>query len=334
MPQAFHIIDNSAAMWTGDVLQPFAQEELWCRQVGQGMTPIVHLWRHEKALVVGLRDRRLPQAEAAMAALREEGWAVAVRNSGGAAVPLDSGVLNVSLILPNPAGRMEHHQDFALMAALLGEVLAPYTGAVKAGEIAGSYCPGDYDLSIGGRKFCGIAQRRQIRAFVVQAFIVTEGSGEQRGRTARRFYDQAAQACSSGEDAREGGPQSRTAAASGTGAGSGSGSQVQPLLASGAEKQDGSHPQAGGTVRAATPEKEAALHKEAHYPRVSPQQMASLTELGVPLTAADLSRRIVSFLEQLGGKSQPERQNGGSQELPAAEVQEMVRQLHQRYDRR
>jgi octanoyl-[GcvH]:protein N-octanoyltransferase len=57
------------------------------------------------------------------------------------------------------------------------------------GEIKGGYCPGDYDLSIKGLKFCGIAQRRQAHAFVVQAFINVEGLGSERASMVHTFYD-------------------------------------------------------------------------------------------------------------------------------------------------
>ncbi|GAB2699744.1 octanoyl-[GcvH]:protein N-octanoyltransferase [Paenibacillus thermoaerophilus] len=176
------------------MLLPFAYEEWLCRLIGRGELPAgVHLWRHRGAAVLGLRDRRLPEAEAAMAQFAAEGWSVAVRNSGGALVPLDEGVVNVTLMLPNPAGVMEHRADFRRMVALLTETLRDAWGLrAEAGEIAGAYCPGEYDVSVDGRKFCGIAQRRQLRASAVQAFVVAGGSGSALAARARRFYDTAA----------------------------------------------------------------------------------------------------------------------------------------------
>jgi octanoyl-[GcvH]:protein N-octanoyltransferase len=193
-PQGFHILDSTEVQPAFDIMFPFAWDELACRRVGAGAKPIVHLWRHPGAMVVGLRDRRLPNAEAAMTRLRLAGLETVVRNSGGAAVPLDLGVVNLSIILPNPDNNIHFRDDFKIMVELIRESLAPWTdmGAVAHGEVLGAYCPGDYDLSIGGRKFCGIAQRRQTKAFVVQAFIVVEGSGEERAALARRFYDEAA----------------------------------------------------------------------------------------------------------------------------------------------
>ena len=169
----------------------FAIEEWLCREAGAGRLPgpIVHLWRHERAFVLGLRDSRLPRAAEAMERMeREEGWRVMVRNSGGAAVPLDPGVVNVTLIRPSEPGRIDLHADFRAMAELLAETLAPFGVSFDIGEIAGAYCPGDFDLSIGGRKFCGMAQRRQTHAHAVQAFINAEGDSLARAAVVREFY--------------------------------------------------------------------------------------------------------------------------------------------------
>src|SRR5690606_33347425 len=152
-----------------DIYFPFACEEWLCREAGDGrlsgIDPLVHLWRHERAFVLGLRDSRLPNAPEAMDWLEREGYRVMVRNSGGAAVPLDRGVVNVTLIQRSRPGQISLNDDFRLMAEVLGKTLRPFGIRFDAGEVAGSYCPGEFDLSIGGRKFCGIAQRRLLRAY-------------------------------------------------------------------------------------------------------------------------------------------------------------------------
>jgi octanoyl-[GcvH]:protein N-octanoyltransferase len=178
---------------SADVTDAFAWDEVACRKTGSGeLPPLVRIWRHPRALVLGLRDRRLPYAGKAMETLRKEGFSVGVRNSGGAAVPLDSGVVNISLVLPYVQGaRMDFHQEFRLMAELIADAVKPWSSEVLAGEIRGSFCPGDYDLALSGRKFCGIAQRRQLKACVISAFVLVEGSGESRGRLAQQFYKEA-----------------------------------------------------------------------------------------------------------------------------------------------
>lgn len=192
LPCPFLLLDHGLMSEGEDVLLPFAYDDYYCRKVGLGHSPIIHMWRHPRAFVMGLRDYRLQAANTAIDRLHQEGYSVAVRNSGGAAVPLDSGVLNISVILPNLQGTMEHRKDFELMVALIREVLASWSIVIGKGEVQGSYCPGDYDLSVEGRKFCGISQRRQTKASVVQAFINVEGNGVERAERVHRFYQDAA----------------------------------------------------------------------------------------------------------------------------------------------
>lgn len=179
-----------------DMLIPFAFEETLCRDVGTELAPAsLHLWSHSAGVALGLRDSKLPFAVQAMDKLEQRGIRTAVRHSGGAAVPLDSGIVNVSLILPKGRGKLDFHDDFRLLASLITEAVAishPLAATqIEAGEIVGSYCPGDFDLAIGGRKFCGIAQRRQNNAYFVHAFVVVSGSGQDRGRLIRDFYEHA-----------------------------------------------------------------------------------------------------------------------------------------------
>ncbi|MBP1967374.1 lipoate--protein ligase family protein [Paenibacillus aceris] len=186
------ILDRTHESESKSILYAFALEELLCRSIGKTAPPVLHIWRHPRAFVMGLRDSRLPEAALANKWLLEQGYDTAVRNSGGAAVPLDLGVVNVSLLLPKEAGDMEHRKDFELMVALIRELMSKLTDRIDQGEIMGSFCPGEFDLSVGGRKFCGIAQRRQQRALSVQAFIIVEGEGEAKASLARGFYERAA----------------------------------------------------------------------------------------------------------------------------------------------
>ncbi len=43
-------------------------------------------------------------------------------------------------------------------------------------------------MSVQGRKFCGIAQRRHLNGLIVQAFVVVEGIGADKAELARQFY--------------------------------------------------------------------------------------------------------------------------------------------------
>lgn len=191
------IIDQSSRPYDGPLLFPFAAEELLCRKVGEDELPaIAYFWRYSKGLVLGLRDRKLPDAKKAIQTFEQDGYRTCVRHSGGAAVPLDEGVVNVSLILQKPKGRVDFHDDFRTMASIIQQSVAMLANdpnmSVDIGEIKDSYCPGDFDMSIQGRKFCGLAQRRQTRAISVQAFIIASGEGTRRAKLARSYYDLAA----------------------------------------------------------------------------------------------------------------------------------------------
>lgn len=199
LPTSMVILDRTGETESRSILYAFALEELLCRAIGQTAPPILHIWRHPKAFVMGLRDSRLPDAAVGNRWLLGQGYDTAVRNSGGAAVPLDLGVVNVSLLLPKEAGDMEHRKDFEMMVALIRELMSTLTDRIDQGEVLGSFCPGEFDLSVGGRKFCGIAQRRQQRAISVQAFVIVEGEGEQKASLARGFYERAAGAAASSD---------------------------------------------------------------------------------------------------------------------------------------
>ena len=175
-----------------DALNAFALDELLCNSAYQTGHSYCHIWRNSAAFVLGHKDARLPKAEQAVEWLRQQGYNTFVRNSGGAAVPLDKDVVNISLIFPKLNDEQHFHADFESMYQFVSQALH-FTGAtINKGEIQGAYCPGDYDLSIAGKKFCGIAQRRKLNAFIIQAFIVVDGSGAKRAELVREFYHLAA----------------------------------------------------------------------------------------------------------------------------------------------
>jgi len=189
IPSPFYIQNTSDNTLLGDILFPFAYDELLCQKIGEGAPAFVHIWRHEKAVVLGLRDRRLPHVEQAMEWLRLHGYQVGVRNSGGAAVSLDPGIVNLSIVMPNPGGKLEFKEDFELMYSLIRESFRKLGLDADKGEVRGSYCPGEYDVSVNGRKLCGISQRRQTKAFIVNAFVAAEGHAVRRGELIRSFYE-------------------------------------------------------------------------------------------------------------------------------------------------
>src|SRR5699024_12228519 len=91
-------------------------------------------------------------------------------NSGGLAVALDKGVVNLSFIIPNTS-KVSINDGYDIMYAFVQQLFQPFTTDIKAYEIVGSYCPGNYDLSINGVKFAGISLRRVRNGISIQIYL-------------------------------------------------------------------------------------------------------------------------------------------------------------------
>ncbi len=145
---------------------------------------------HDRTVVLGIQDSRLPHISGGIDFLQSEGYNVIIRNSGGLAVVLDPGILNVSLIMKeNKSISIDFGYD--MMYHFIQKAFASYEVKIEAGEIVGSYCPGSYDLSINGKKFAGISQRRIRGGVAVQIYLCLTESGEERAQLIRSFYEHA-----------------------------------------------------------------------------------------------------------------------------------------------
>src|SRR5699024_11233395 len=95
-------------------------------------------------VVLGIPDARLPHLQDGLQFLEENNYHAIIRNSGGLAVLLNEGGLNMSLIIPND-NQVSIHNGYDMMLAIVQQLFAPYTEKIEAYEIVGSYCPGDYE---------------------------------------------------------------------------------------------------------------------------------------------------------------------------------------------
>jgi octanoyl-[GcvH]:protein N-octanoyltransferase len=146
---------------------------------------VLRLWRTRPCLVVTSLMAHRPAFAAAVAASIGRGWPVVVRRTGGGPVPQTAGTLNVSLAYATPREKAPSI-DAAFLHFADAVLAALKTCGIpgKVGEIAGSCCPGRYDIAIGGRKIAGIAQRRRqgakdgvlLSAVLVHALVWLEGS--------------------------------------------------------------------------------------------------------------------------------------------------------------
>ena len=180
--------DQSLSAKNRSALESFAADDLLCELVGSGKSvPAIRTWVHDDTVVLGIQDHRLPHIDHATALLKDRGYQPIVRNSGGLAVVLDAGVLNISVVLSEKESAIDIPEGYELMLELVRQLFPE--AEIDAYEIVGSYCPGSYDLSIGGRKFAGISQRRIRKGIAVQVYLCVEGSGSERAELIRDFYE-------------------------------------------------------------------------------------------------------------------------------------------------
>jgi len=188
----WRVIDHSALGPDFQAIQSFAIDDTLCHVVGTGLSPsTARAWMHHKTIVLGIQDSKLPHLRDGISYLENKGYKVLVRNSGGLAVVLDSGILNISLIFTELGKRIDINKGYDAMVELIKCMFKDFDVNIEAREIEGSYCPGSYDLSIEGKKFAGISQRRIRGGVAVQIYLCINGSGSERATTVKEFYNRA-----------------------------------------------------------------------------------------------------------------------------------------------
>jgi octanoyl-[GcvH]:protein N-octanoyltransferase len=187
--ETWRIIDQTTYGHTFDALQSFAMDDTICQTVAKGeVPPTLRSWVHENTIVLGIQDSKLPFISKAVSFLNNKAYRIIVRNSGGLAVVLDRGILNLSLILSEKENKIDINNGYDAMYKLIKILLSPYNVKIAAKEIKGSYCPGNYDLSINNQKFAGISQRRVRGGVAVQIYLCVTGSGSNRASLIKEFY--------------------------------------------------------------------------------------------------------------------------------------------------
>ncbi|MFP7492629.1 lipoate--protein ligase family protein [Terribacillus saccharophilus] len=187
----FRLIDHSGEDGPDQAMASFAIDDALAISVGENLAPpTARLWIHDRTIMLGIPDSRLPYIDEGVAYLQEKGYKAVVRNSGGLAVLLDKGVVNLSFIFPD-AKHIGIHDGYQAMVSFIQYIFRDLTDKIEAFEVEGSYCPGTYDLSIDGRKFAGISQRRVKDGSAVQIYLCVDGSGSARAEIVRGFYEKA-----------------------------------------------------------------------------------------------------------------------------------------------
>ncbi|OOE79641.1 lipoate--protein ligase [Salinivibrio sp. ML198] len=143
------------------VASAFEKEQVLIRRIEQGeLNEALLLWQPDAQTLVLPAGQKWPQTPELRRALSALGWQVHNRQTGGAPVPQLPGVINVSYLTVWPANTPYHIQTaYQYFCTILQSFFHQLGIATTVGDTPGSYCDGDYNLNISGKKVVGTAQR-------------------------------------------------------------------------------------------------------------------------------------------------------------------------------
>lgn len=184
--QAYGLEEADAA------LLPFAVDDAILNAINQETfeAPLaIHFWPTRPTVILGGMDTRLPNFNQAVTWLyKNQDTLPVVRPAGGLAVVSDPNVLNVTLLMDTKNQPFTIDQAYEFIVALLQEMMDAHGVSLEVGEVATSYCPGKFDVSIRGQKVAGIAQRRIGHAVGIYLYMSISGDQESRGQLVADMY--------------------------------------------------------------------------------------------------------------------------------------------------
>ncbi|TQF66785.1 lipoate--protein ligase family protein [Pseudoalteromonas luteoviolacea] len=194
--QHWSVLNEPLAQSTKQALE---QDTLLLKQVAKGKLPAtLRLWECPQSLIVSRKEAKLPHFELACNTLAQLDWPVAVRDSGGTAVPHGPGILNFSLIF---AQTKEQALDVDAIYIALCEPIRSALSSLgiqsEYGETPGAYCDGRFNLNIESLKVTGTAQRITLsgsnphglhRGVLAQAMIMVEADPHYTTGIVNQFY--------------------------------------------------------------------------------------------------------------------------------------------------
>lgn len=188
--QSYDLFDSATMPFKNQSISHFALSDSLTTMIGKQQTnAALHFWTTSHLVILGMMDTKLPHFSDGLAVLNALNQPYIVRNSGGLAVASDAGVLNFSLIFPEETdSRVTINEGYDYMFRLICDTFKEYGKKIEAHEIADSYCPGDFDLSINGKKIAGIAQRRLKGGVAIMIYLSVTGNQQQRAQMIKDFY--------------------------------------------------------------------------------------------------------------------------------------------------
>jgi octanoyl-[GcvH]:protein N-octanoyltransferase len=143
------------------------EDELLNKVGGLDIPAVLRVWINKPCLVIGKGfARRIPLCPADI-----DGIPVLVRSSGGEVVAHHLGVLNITLTAAKQVWQASIEDAYNRFSQTVQKVLQEFNIPAKVGQVADSYCPGNHDISLEGKKIMGISQRRTADGILVHGAL-------------------------------------------------------------------------------------------------------------------------------------------------------------------
>lgn len=154
--------------------------------------PGLLLWQAEQtALVVPKSWTRREGFAAAAAICAAEGWPLIARSSGGGGVPQGLSTVNLALVVPAHQG-FTLVDGYRLICGAITDALIQFNIEANIGSVEGSFCDGVWNVTVGGQKLAGTAQRwcvrRHGKVALIHAAILVELPNDSFWRALRRAH--------------------------------------------------------------------------------------------------------------------------------------------------
>lgn len=158
------------------------------RRAANEQRSLVHAWRPHPQVAFGRRDRAATGYSDARKAAERHGLEVTERTVGGRAVVHTGGTAAFAVALPIEDMADGLHARYRRVTDVVQELLGDFAGGeVLCRDHPRSFCPGEYSLSIDGRKVAGVAQRVRRDAALVSGVVVV-GDRENTAEVLRDVY--------------------------------------------------------------------------------------------------------------------------------------------------
>lgn len=164
----------------------FTKETDLLKQIQKGeLEQALLLWQTQQNTLVLPGSNKWQNSPDLETSLNELGWQILSRRTGGAPVPQTSGVINLSHIyLWQGQDSYSIPKAYSKLCKTLCQFFKSYDVATDVHATPFSYCDGDYNLNINGKKVVGTAQRVVLKhgggsIVLVQACILIDAVMEE-----------------------------------------------------------------------------------------------------------------------------------------------------------